>query len=84
MTLFTSRNLKLVSATLGVGSVVALGAVGLAAVPQPAAVPALTSSHMNVGQTSTLTTPPNAPVVSKAQPSIKGPAPLPTEEADAE
>ena len=35
---------------------------------------------MSVGATTTETTPPTAPAVGEAAPSIKGPAPLPKEE----
>jgi hypothetical protein len=35
---------------------------------------------MTMGATSTETTPPTAPAVGEAAPSIKGPAPLPSEE----
>jgi hypothetical protein len=35
---------------------------------------------MNVGQTATPTTPTGAPAVSMAVPTIKGPAPLPSEQ----
>jgi hypothetical protein len=38
------------------------------------------SITMTVGATSTETTPPTAPAVAEASPSIKGPAPLPSEE----
>jgi hypothetical protein len=35
---------------------------------------------MTLGATTTVSTPPNAPAVGEAAPSIKGPAPLPSEE----
>jgi hypothetical protein len=38
------------------------------------------SGSMSVGATTTETTPPTAPAVGEAAPSIKGPAPLPKEE----
>jgi hypothetical protein len=41
------------------------------------------STTMHIGGTTTQTTPSNAPAVGVAQPTIKGPAPLPSEEAAA-
>jgi hypothetical protein len=72
----------MLAAVLGGGALVTLGGLGVATHD---AAPALAkSSKMNVGATSTETTPPATPVTSMAKPPIKGPAPLPTEEAAAE
>jgi hypothetical protein len=72
----------MLSAVLGGGALVTLGGLGVVAIDASQA-PAL-ASKMNVGATSTETTPPTVPATSMAKPPIKGPAPLPTEEANAE
>ncbi|MGV9799304.1 hypothetical protein ACWDTP_14760 [Mycobacterium sp. NPDC003449] len=77
-----SGRVRALAAVAGGAAVVALGVYGAAdgqSVQTKAA-----GSHMNVGQTSTETTPPKAPIISMAVPTIKGPAPLPSEEKNAE
>ncbi|MCW2511132.1 MAG: hypothetical protein JWR11_174 [Mycobacterium sp.] len=72
---------KLFAAIIGGSAVVTLGALSVGVVEgQTAPASAAGSPQMTLGATSTETTPPNAPAVGEASPSIKGPAPLPTEE----
>jgi hypothetical protein len=74
-------NVKLFAAIVGGSAVVTLGAVSVGVVEgQTAPAHAAGSAQMTLGAASTDTTPPNAPAVAEASPSIKGPAPLPTEE----
>ncbi len=73
-------NLKRASAVIGGSAVVAMVALGTA-LGQQSGPTAVATSQMNVGETSTQTTPSTAPAVQLAQPNIKGPAPLPSEEA---
>ena len=75
------KKMKLAAAAAGGAAVVAFGVFGAIAGPQATTA---ASSHMTVGQTSTETTPPTAPAVSMAVPTIKGPAPLPPEQKAAE
>jgi len=77
------RNFKLFSALIGGSAVVVMAALGVAVGPQSAGDPVAKSSRMIVGGTTTLTTPSTAPAVGMARPTIKGPAPLPSEEAAA-
>jgi hypothetical protein len=74
------RDLKVFAAVIGGSAVVALGAMNAAFTHEPAGQDVAKSGTMTVGATSTDTTPPTAPVVGQAAPSIKGPAPLPSEE----
>jgi len=74
-------NIKLFSALIGGSAVVVMAALGVAAGQQSAGEAVAKSTLMTVGGTSTLTTPSTAPAVGMAQPTIKGPAPLPSEEA---
>jgi hypothetical protein len=77
---------KLLAAVIGGSAVVALGGLTMASGQAPAATPAVAkSSTMTIGSSATTTTtPPTAPAVSMAVPTIKGPAPLPSEEKAAE
>ncbi|WP_170220023.1 hypothetical protein [Mycolicibacterium hodleri] len=69
------------AAVLGGAAMVTLGALSAGLVEgQSAPASAAGTSQMTLGATSTETTPPNAPAVGDAAPSIKGPAPLPSEE----
>lgn len=72
---------KLVAAVVGGSAVITLGALSVGMVESQTA-PAWASGtpQMTLGATSTDTTAPSAPAVEEASPSIKGPAPLPTEE----
>jgi hypothetical protein len=74
------RNVKVFAAIIGGSAVVALGAINAAFTQEHAGQDVAKSSTMTMGQTSTETTPPTAPAVGEASPSIKGPAPLPSEE----
>jgi hypothetical protein len=73
------KNIKLLSAVIGGSAVVAMGVLSLAFDQQHAGAPSVAGPDMNVGQTATPTTPSGAPAVSMAVPTIKGPAPLPSE-----
>nr|WP_194945896.1 hypothetical protein [Mycolicibacterium malmesburyense]CRL70721.1 hypothetical protein CPGR_01691 [Mycolicibacterium malmesburyense] len=74
--------MRAVSAAVGGGAIVAMAALGMAA-EHPTTGPAIAKPAMTVGATSKQTTPPKAPAVAMAKPAIKGPAPLPSEEAAA-
>ena len=71
-------NVKLFAAMIGGSAVVTLAALGIS-IGQGGDTVAK-SSTMSVGPTTTQTTPSSAPAVGAAQPTIKGPAPLPSEE----
>jgi hypothetical protein len=73
----TSSSTRTFAAIAG-GAMVTLGIVG-ATIAQ-AAPGSVADSQMSTGTTSTVTTAPNTPPIPMAQPSIKGPAPLPVEE----
>jgi hypothetical protein len=80
------NNVKLLAAVIGGSAVVALGALSMA-FSQDQAGPAMVakSSSMTIGSTSTTAkTPPSVEATSMAVPTIKGPAPLPSEEKAAE
>ena len=66
-----------VLSVIAAGAVIGVGAV-VVATTEP--VDAASGSTMQTGVTQTPTTPADAPAVGKAEPVIKGPAPLPTEE----
>ncbi|KHO18368.1 hypothetical protein [Mycolicibacterium setense] len=68
------KNVKVLAAVAGGTAVVGLGVVGAVADGQlGTGSQALASgAHMNVGQTSTETTPPTAPAVSMAVPAMRG------------
>ena len=74
------NNVKLLAAVVG-GGAIAMGAL-YAAVGQEQAGPesVAKSSSMNIGSTTTETTPPLVEVTTMAAPAMKGPAPLPAEE----
>jgi hypothetical protein len=58
-----------------------LSALAIGVVTHLGAPPSMVAStHMSLGSTSTATMAPEAPDLGVAQPAIKGPAPLPTEE----
>ena len=73
-------NIKLFSALIGGSAVVAMAALGVAVGQQSAGDAVAKSSLMTVGSTSTQTTPSAAPATGVAKPTIKSPAPLPSEE----
>jgi hypothetical protein len=74
------RNVKLLVAVIG-GGVVAMGALSAAIGQEQAGQESVAkSSNMNVGSTTTVTTPPLVEATTMAAPAMKGPAPLPAEE----
>jgi hypothetical protein len=79
MTSTNRRNVRVLAAIVGGSAVVALGAMNAALVQEHGGQD-VAKSGMTVGATTTMTTPPTAPAVGEAAPSIKGPAPLPKEE----
>lgn len=68
-------NVKMLAAVIGGSSVVTMAALGVA-IGQERADVLMTSSDMNLGATSTQTTPSTAPATAVAKPTIKGPAPF--------
>ena len=83
------NNVKLVAGMLGVGAAVALGAFGVTSLEQttslavhlPPPVPTPATGDMKMGETITTTTPPPDEATTMAQPELKGPPALPSEEA---
>jgi hypothetical protein len=74
------RNVKLLVAVIG-GGVIAMGALSAAIGQEQAGQESVAkSSNMNVGSTTTVTTPPLVEATTMAAPAMKGPAPLPAEE----
>jgi hypothetical protein len=78
----TPRRMKIAAAVAGGSAVLALGAVSAALGAEPEGTPVAKS--MEIGSTSTETTPSDAPATTMAVPIMKGPAPLPSEEKAAE
>jgi hypothetical protein len=78
------RNLKRLAAVVGGGAVIAAGAMTMAIHQEQAGPETVAKSQMTVGSTTTETTPPNVEATSMAVPTIKGPAPLPSEQKAAE
>jgi|EndMetStandDraft_6_1072998.scaffolds.fasta_scaffold66877_4 hypothetical protein len=74
------RNVKVFAAIIGGSAVVALGTVNAAFAQEHAGQNVAKNSVMTTGATTIETTPPTAPAVGQAAPSITGPAPLPSEE----
>jgi hypothetical protein len=73
-------DLRLCAAMIGASAVVAMAAIGLMVDQEHDGAAAAKSTTMTVGSTSTQTTPSTAPAVGMAKPTMKGPAPLPSEE----
>ena len=74
------NNVRLLVAVIG-GGVIAMGALSAAIGQEQAGQESVAkSSNMNVGSTTTVTTPPLVEATTMAAPAMKGPAPLPTEE----
>jgi hypothetical protein len=74
------NNVRLVVAVIG-GGVIAIGALSAAIGQEQAGQESVAkSSSMNVGSTTTETTPPLVEATTMAAPAMKGPAPLPVEE----
>jgi hypothetical protein len=81
MTSTNRKNVKMLAAIIGGSAVVAIGAMNVALTQEAHTGQDLAkSTTMTIGSTSTETTPPTAPAIGEAAPSIKGPAPLPSEE----
>ena len=79
------NNVKLLSAVLGGSALVAMGSLSLGFHQDQIGHDATArSSTMTIGSTTTETTPPKVEATSMAVPTIKGPAPLPSEEQAAE
>jgi hypothetical protein len=74
-------NTKIFAAVVGGSAIVTLGALSAGIIEgQTAPASAAGPPQMTLGATTTEKTPPNAPAIGEAAPSIKGPAPLPSEE----
>ena len=74
-------NAKIFAAIVGGSAIVTLGALSAGIIEgQTAPASAAGPPQMTLGATTTEKTPPNAPAIGEAAPSIKGPAPLPSEE----
>lgn len=71
------KNVKVLAAVAGGAAVVGLGVFGAVSDGQvgTGSGALAAGSHMNLGQTSTETTPPTAPAVSMAVPSLRGNTP---------
>ncbi len=81
----TSKNVKILAATAGIGAMATMGALTVATSSQaepstPGPVPTVEAT---TGETSTETVAPSTPTTTVAVPSIEGPAPLPPEQQDA-
>lgn len=68
--------IKMLSAVVGGSAVVAMAALGATVGQQADSHTTFTAAKMNLGETSTETTPSGAPAVAKAAPAIKGAAPF--------
>jgi hypothetical protein len=75
------NNVKLLAAGIGCSALIATGAVSAIVVHEAGPANAAKSTTMTVGSTSTETTPPTVEATTMAAPAVKGPAPLPSEEA---
>jgi hypothetical protein len=74
------NNVKLLVAVIG-GGVIAMGALSVAIGHEQAGPESVAkSSSMNIGSTTTETTPPLVEATTMAAPAMRGPAPLPAEE----
>ena len=71
----SGRKTRLMAAVVGGGAVMAVGALSASLTPMSGANEA-DSDIVNVGSTTTATTPPAAPSIAVAVPAIRGPAPL--------
>ena len=78
------KTAKLLAAVIGGSAVVTMGALTMAIHQQPAAPANVAVGQMTMGPTSTAGKPATVEATSMAVPSMKGPAPLPPEEAAAE
>ena len=78
------KNVKMLSAVIGGSALVAMGALSMAIGQEQTGTDTIAKSTMQVGATSTQTTPPTVEATSMAVPAMKGPAPLPSEQKAAE
>jgi hypothetical protein len=90
-----TTKLKLMTATAGAGAVLAMGALSVAfsetssAEPEPVPPGPVVTSEVTTGETapagetSIETTAPPTPTTTIAEPSVTGPAPLPSEQEEA-
>ena len=77
----TRNNVKVLAAVIGGSALMAMGAVSAIVLHEAGPTNAAKSTTMTVGSTSTETTPPTVEATTMAAPAVKGPAPLPSEEA---
>jgi hypothetical protein len=76
---------RMMAALVGGSAVLTMGALSLAYGQEQTGAPtAAKSSTMEIGSTTTDTTPAATPAIPMAVPTMKGPAPLPSEEQAAE
>ncbi|WP_133119032.1 hypothetical protein [Mycolicibacterium agri] len=79
-----SRQFKLVSAGIGASAAIAMSVVGVGintvSAQAPLPLSPVATPQPTVGETVTKSKAPSAPQVRRAEPAIKGPAPLPPEE----
>jgi hypothetical protein len=78
------KNIKMLSAVIGGSALVAMGALTMAIGQEQIGTDTIAKSTMQVGATSTQTTPPTVEATSMAAPAMRGPAPLPSEQKAAE
>jgi len=82
-----TSKVKVAAATAGATGVLAMGALTVAFGGSSAAEPStpgpVPPPEPTLAETSTETTPPTTPTTTIAEPTIKGPAPLPPEQEDA-
>ena len=78
------KTAKLLGAVIGGSAVVTMGSLTMAIHQQPGAPANVAVGQMTMGPTSTAGKPATVEATSMAVPSMKGPAPLPPEEAAAE
>jgi hypothetical protein len=75
------NTVKLLAAVIGGSALMAMGAVSAIVLHEAGPANAAKSTTMTVGATSTETTPATVEATTMAAPAVKGPAPLPSEEA---
>ena len=83
-----TTKVKLVAAAAGAGSLLAMGGLTVAtsaAEPDPPTPGPVVPGEISTGETTTIQTdPPTTSTTVSVEPEIKGPAPLPSEQADAQ
>ena len=77
-------NARWLVAVVGGGALIAAGAISMAIHQEQAGPETVATSQMTVGSTTTQATPPKVEATSMAVPTMKGPAPLPSEQQSAE